>query len=81
MGALRYEPVREIDEPYDEIILDDLAKSSEAILEGKSEAMFDRVGEQRVHMHSVAGLVHTDFAKMAKVSRQSQESIAKVLKN
>ncbi len=153
MGALRYEPVREIDEPLEEIVLDNLAKSSEAILEGSSDAMldkllalggssagarpkvliqlsddkkevihgrqklrdgfshymvkfsnahdgkesgaveyayslmakkvgveipktaliegrygryfsvkrFDRVGDERVHMHSVAGLVHTDF--------------------
>ena len=41
MGALRYEPVREIDEPIEEIILDDLARSSEAILEGSSEDMLD----------------------------------------
>jgi len=41
MGALRYEPVKEIAELYDEILLDDLAKSSEAILEGSSEDMLD----------------------------------------
>ena len=43
MGALRYEPVREIDEPLDEIILDHLAKGSEAILEGSSDAMLDEL--------------------------------------
>jgi len=32
MGVLRYEPVKEIDEPFNEIILDDLAQSSEAYL-------------------------------------------------
>jgi len=43
MGALRYEPVREIDEPLEEIVLDNLAKSSEAILEGSSDAMLDEL--------------------------------------
>jgi len=37
-----------------------------ALLEGKNGCYFacerfDRVGDQRVHMHSVAGLVHSDF--------------------
>lgn len=37
-----------------------------ALLEGKNGRYFacerfDRVGDQRVHMHSVAGLVHSDF--------------------
>ncbi len=43
MGALRYEPVKEMDEPIGEIILDSLAQSSEAILEGSSETMLDEL--------------------------------------
>ena len=43
MGALRYEPVREIEEPLDEIVLDHLAKGSEAILGGSSDAMLDEL--------------------------------------
>jgi len=43
MGALRYEPTNEIEDSFSEIILDDLAQSSEAILEGESEAMLDEL--------------------------------------
>ena len=37
-----------------------------ALLEGKKGRYFaikrfDRIGDKRVHMHSVAGLIHTDF--------------------
>ncbi|MCF6206304.1 MAG: type II toxin-antitoxin system HipA family toxin [Sulfurovum sp.] len=43
MGALRYVPEREVDEPLGEVVLDDLAQSSQAILEGSSEVMLDEL--------------------------------------
>lgn len=43
MGALSYTPVQEIDESMGAIILDDLAESSEDILEGSSEVMLDEL--------------------------------------
>jgi len=44
MGALSYEPQRDISNlELDEIILDDLAKSSEEILEGSAEYMVDEL--------------------------------------
>jgi len=43
MGALRYEPEREIENSFDEIVLDDLAESSAKILEGSSETLLDEL--------------------------------------
>jgi len=44
MGALCYEPQRDVlDLGFDEIILDDLAKSSEEILEGSADSMVDEL--------------------------------------
>jgi len=44
MGALSYEPQREVlDLELDEIVLDDLAKSSEEILEGSADSMVDEL--------------------------------------
>ena len=43
MGALSYEPEREVENSFDKIILDDLAKSSAEILEGRSEALLDEL--------------------------------------
>jgi len=42
MGALSYEPERELEDAFlNEIVLDDLAESSHEILEGSSETMLD----------------------------------------
>lgn len=43
MGALSYEPEREIENSFDEIVLDELAKSSAEILEGSSETLLDEL--------------------------------------
>jgi serine/threonine-protein kinase HipA len=43
MGALSYEPEQEVESTLDEIVLDDLAKSSAEILEGSSEVMLDEL--------------------------------------
>jgi serine/threonine-protein kinase HipA len=43
MGALSYEPEREVENSFDTIVLDDLAKSSAEILEGSSEALLDEL--------------------------------------
>jgi serine/threonine-protein kinase HipA len=43
MGALCYEPERELGSVLDEIILDDLAQSSQEILEGSSEVLLDEL--------------------------------------
>jgi serine/threonine-protein kinase HipA len=43
MGALSYEPEREVENSIDEIVLDDLAKSSAEILEGSSETLLDEL--------------------------------------
>jgi len=41
MGALRYEPVKQMDEPMTQIVLDDLAQRAEAIIEGSNDTMLD----------------------------------------
>jgi len=43
MGALSYEPEREVENSIDEIVLDDLAESSAEILEGSSETLLDEL--------------------------------------
>ena len=44
MGALSYEPQKDVEElGFNEIVLDDLAKSSEEILEGSSDKMVDEL--------------------------------------
>ncbi|MBU1667804.1 type II toxin-antitoxin system HipA family toxin [bacterium] len=44
MGALSYEPERELEDAFlNEIVLDDLAESSQEILEGSSETMLDEL--------------------------------------
>lgn len=44
MGALSYEPIRENDQPIlTDIVLDDLATSSQQILEGSSEQLIDEL--------------------------------------
>ena len=43
MGALSYEPKREVENSVDDIILDDLAKSSHEILEGSSDVLLDEL--------------------------------------
>jgi len=43
MGALTYEPEQEIENTFDDIVLDDLAESSADILEGSSEALLDEL--------------------------------------
>ncbi len=43
MGALSYEPAQEDDSAFNEIILDDLAKYSEEILEGTSSSLVDEL--------------------------------------
>ena len=43
MGALSYEPEREIQNAFETIVLDDLAKSSAEILEGSSESLLDEL--------------------------------------
>ncbi|MEA2047160.1 MAG: type II toxin-antitoxin system HipA family toxin [Campylobacterota bacterium] len=44
MGALSYEPERELEDTFlNEIVLDDLAESSQEILEGSSETMIDEL--------------------------------------
>ncbi len=43
MGALSYEPEVEIENTLDSIVLDDLAGSSQAILEGSSDALLDEL--------------------------------------
>ena len=43
MGALSYEPEREVENSIDTIVLDDLAESSAEILEGSSETLLDEL--------------------------------------
>jgi len=43
MGALSYEPEQEIENTFDDIVLDDLAESSAEILEGSSETLLDEL--------------------------------------
>ena len=43
MGALSYEPEREVENHIETIVLDDLAKSSAKVLEGSSEALLDEL--------------------------------------
>ena len=43
MGALSYKPEQELENSIDEIVLDDLAKSSAEILEGSSETLLDEL--------------------------------------
>ncbi|MCH9740955.1 MAG: type II toxin-antitoxin system HipA family toxin [Epsilonproteobacteria bacterium] len=43
MGALSYEPEIEVESRLDEIVLDDLAESSQEILEGSSETLLDEL--------------------------------------
>jgi len=43
MGALSYEPAQEDENAFNEIILDDLAKSSQQILEGTSDSLVDEL--------------------------------------
>lgn len=43
MGALSYEPEREVEYSLQKIVLDDLAKSSEQILEGSSDELIDEL--------------------------------------
>jgi len=43
MGALSYEPEREVENSIDTIVLDDLAESSTKILEGSSETLLDEL--------------------------------------
>ncbi len=43
MGALSYEPEREIESSLESVVLDDLAESSAEILEGSSKALLDEL--------------------------------------
>ncbi len=43
MGALSYEPANEVKSEFEEIILDDLAVSSQNILEGSSDYLLDKL--------------------------------------
>ena len=43
MGALSYEPEHAVESEIKSIVLDDLAKSSQEILEGSSEKLLDEL--------------------------------------
>jgi serine/threonine-protein kinase HipA len=80
MGALRYEPVREVDAPLGEVVLDDLAQSSQAILEGTSEMMLDELlalgGSSAGARPKVLVQLSHDGTKMIHGRQQLQEGYA-----
>jgi len=80
MGALRYEPVREVDEPLGEVVLDDLAQSSQAIFEGTSEVMLDELlalgGSSTGARPKVLVQLSLDGKKMVHGRQQLQEGYA-----